>query len=271
MSAVFFREELEGVATYWRIFRKDGAALGFTSHDRDLYFDGFLHLAAPGMVPSSIRRTSDLSPDSAEVEGVLSHGSITARDLALGRYDGAAILVGAVNWETLEWAALYNGTLGSVIEQSGSFKAELQSAKAQLEGDFIPRTSPTCRARFCGPGCTLSSAGFTRETSVVSFELDLNAVHLDISDPSKYLMGELRWLDGPQAGIAMDIVGSGTGGLVLSTPLSDGLAIGTRARLREGCDRTLSTCAERFGNAINFQGEPFLPGNDLLARYPLPQ
>ncbi|MEO0871962.1 MAG: phage BR0599 family protein, partial [Pseudomonadota bacterium] len=24
---------------------------------------------------------------------------------------------------------------------------------------------------------------------------------------------------------------------------------------------------DRFGNAHNFRGEPFLPGNDLLARY----
>jgi hypothetical protein len=39
--------------------------------------------------------------------------------------------------------------------------------------------------------------------------------------------------------------------------------------LREGCDHTLPTCAERFANAVNFQGEPFLPGNDLVVRYGL--
>ena len=40
--------------------------------------------------------------------------------------------------------------------------------------------------------------------------------------------------------------------------------------VREGCDRTLETCQARFGNAVNFQGEPFLPGNDQLARYASP-
>ena len=49
-----------------------------------------------------------------------------------------------------------------------------------------------------------------------------------------------------------------------------GLACGGPVLLREGCDRTLDTCAMRFGNAVNFQGEPFLPGNDMITRYPIP-
>ena len=38
--------------------------------------------------------------------------------------------------------------------------------------------------------------------------------------------------------------------------------------LIEGCDKSLATCAARFGNAANFRGEPYLPGMDLLTRYP---
>jgi hypothetical protein len=53
-------------------------------------------------------------------------------------------------------------------------------------------------------------------------------------------------------------------------PLVAGTPLGTRTELREGCDHTIGTCAERFGNAANFRGEPFLPGNDLLARYGQP-
>jgi uncharacterized phage protein (TIGR02218 family) len=43
---------------------------------------------------------------------------------------------------------------------------------------------------------------------------------------------------------------------------------GCRVELREGCDKKFATCTERFNNAINFRGEPHLPGNDLLTRYP---
>jgi uncharacterized phage protein (TIGR02218 family) len=43
---------------------------------------------------------------------------------------------------------------------------------------------------------------------------------------------------------------------------------GCRAELREGCDKRFATCVSRFNNAANFRGEPHLPGNDLLTRYP---
>ena len=150
MSRVFFQQELEAGATFWRVRRRDGIMLGLTSHDRDLWFDGVLHRAAPGMVPSAIRRTADLSPDSAEVEGALTHDSIPAADLAGGRFDGAAVEIGVVDWSNLDRAVLYRGEIGAVSEQAGSFSAELRSAKADLEADLVPRTSPTCRAQFCG-------------------------------------------------------------------------------------------------------------------------
>ena len=82
--------------------------------------------------------------------------------------------------------------------------------------------------------------------------------------------GSLRWLDGPHAGITMQVIRTEEAGLVLDLRLDPELAPGTRTLLREGCDHTLATCHARFGNAVNFQGEPFLPGNDLIARYPVP-
>lgn len=271
MSHVFFTSELEGIATFWRIFRRDGIALGFTSHDRDLWFDGLLHRAAPGMVPSAIRRTADLSPDSSEVDGVLSHDSIAASDLAGGRYDDAAIAIGAVDWETLDRAILYNGTIASVSGDGDRFSADIRSIKHDLERDFVPRTSPTCRAVFCGPGCTLSAARFTREAIVTTVDREANACTFGVIVPTDFVGGELMWVDGDAAGSTSEIVSGESGALVLSQPLPDMLKPGDIARLREGCDHTLATCNDRFANAANFQGEPFLPGNDLLSRYPLPE
>lgn len=271
MSHKFFASELEGVATFWRIHRRDGVTLGFTSHDRDLWFDGTLHRAAPGMLPSAIRRTSDLSSDTVEVTGALGHDSITAADLASGRFDNAQVRIGAVNWETTEAAVLYNGTIGLVSEEGQGYSAELQSAKSELDGDFVPRTSPTCRALFCGPGCTLSAILYTHETLLESVDLDMNQVTFAGIDSSLFADGEIRWIDGPHAGRKMLVVGVSGSALMADTPLDAALVTGTRAVLREGCDHTIATCGDRFGNAVNFQGEPFLPGNDLLARYPTAQ
>ncbi len=267
----FFATGLEGVATFWRIHRRDGVTLGFTSHDRTLRFDGIDHRAAPGMLPSAIRRDAGFGDDSAEMTGVLAHDSIAATDLRIGRFDGARVTVGVVDWETLRRTLLYHGTIGAIRDEGGQFSAALASTKAALDIDPVPRTSPTCRARFCGTGCTLSSARFTHEAVLVSYDPATGRFGFDIANPARFAGGELLWRDGPAAGTRVNIGDADASGFVLVLPLDNLPAPGTRARLREGCDHTLATCAARFGNTVNFQGEPFLPGNDLLTRYPLAQ
>jgi uncharacterized phage protein (TIGR02218 family) len=271
MSRVWFSAALETTATFWRLLRRDGIALGFTSHDRDLWFGGLLHRAAPGMIPSSIRRSADFEPDSAEVQGALSHAAIGAGDLAAGRFDGAQVRIGLVDWETGEHEILYRGAIGAITEEASRFTAELVSRKAELLLDPVPRTSPSCRAAFCGPGCNLSPAGFSHEALLSAADFDTNAVTLDTgAAPADLVGGVIRWLDGPQAGIAMNVMAGGPAGLVLDVPLDPALAPGAQALVREGCDHRLDTCAGRFANAVNFQGEPFLPGNDMISRYPVP-
>jgi uncharacterized phage protein (TIGR02218 family) len=269
MSRIWFAGDLETVATFWRVIRRDGVTLGFTTHDNDLWSGGVLHRAAPGMVPSAIRRSADLEPDSAEVEGALSHDSISPADLSSGRFDGARVVIGLVDWQTGETQPLYRGTIGTVSGEAGGFVAELQSRKAELFIDPVPRTAPSCRAAFCGPGCSLSGARYTHEAVVTERNVAANTVtFIAGAAPANFVGGVLRWFDGPHAGTSMGIVAVAGSALLLDIPIDPALTAGMRASLREGCDRTLDTCAVRFNNAVNFQGEPFLPGNDHVARYP---
>lgn len=271
MGRVWFSQPLETVATFWRVLRRDGVTLGFTSHDRDIWLDGVLHRAAPGMVPSAIRRSGGLEADSAEVSGALSHDSIDPDDLAAGRFDKAQVLIGLVDWQSGEAELIWRGKIGAVSEEAGRFTADLQSQKADLQRDPVPRTSPACRAQFCGPGCGLSAARFTHEAVILSVDPSANSVRVETTaDLATLLGGRLRWLDGLQAGQSAGIAAVEAGALVLDVPVDAAIRAGARAELLEGCGHTLDICATRFGNAINFQGEPFLPGNDLIARYPVP-
>jgi uncharacterized phage protein (TIGR02218 family) len=272
MSRVWFAGALDTAAMFWRVERRDGVTLGMTTHDRDLWLDSVRLKAAPGMLPSAIRRSDRLSDDSAEVTGALTDEAIAESDLALGRFDGARVTIGMIDWTSGASTAIYSGTLGSVNEEDGTFRAELHSRKAELDADPVPRTSPGCRAEFCGPGCTLSAARFTHEAVLVAADVDDGAIEVETAVALEAVVGgSVRWIDGPYAGIAMGVAGVDADcRLVLDTPIDVPIAAGARLMLRQGCDRTLQTCAGRFGNAVNFRGEPFLPGNDLVARYPAP-
>lgn len=271
MARTWFSGDLETVATWWRVERADGVTLGFTSHDRDLSFAGLRHRTAPGMVPSAVRLTSSLDADSAEIAGALSHDSIAEADLTAGRFDGARVAMGLVDWETFETLQIYVGSIGAVGREGSGFSAELRSMKALLEREVVPRTAPTCRAEFCAPGCTLSPARFTHEGQLANISEDGLRVTVTVDAAATALeFGILRWIDGPEAGLLRRIEAVAGDWLSLDLPVDPSTAPGTRVILREGCDHTLETCASRFTNAVNFQGEPFLPGNDLLTRYPSP-
>ena len=267
----FFSRELEGVATYWRIWRRDGVAMGFISHDRDMFFGGILHRAAPGVLPSAITLTSELRPDSAEVAGALTHDAIAHDDLALGLYDDAQIEVGAVDWETGVHAPLYAGELGAIEHGPHGFTAQLRSAKANLERSFVPLTSPTCRARFCGEQCGLSSRFFEHFLELDSVDMDSNVVDFSVDEPAFFLDGMVRFTEGPQTGLSFNIIGVSEEGFLLDKAIAAETKPGMKALIIEGCDHLLATCGNRFDNAANFRGEPFLPGNDLLTRYPTPK
>jgi uncharacterized phage protein (TIGR02218 family) len=64
------------------------------------------------------------------------------------------------------------------------------------------------------------------------------------------------------------VVDNGVGVLTLADPPVFAVEADTLALLTEGCDRQLETCRSRFANVVNFRGEPYLPGTDLLTRYP---
>ena len=271
MSRVWFSQTLETVATYWEVARCDGVTLGFVTHDADLWFNGILHSASPGMTPSAIKRSSDFGDDSADVEGAISAASISDWDLTAGRYDGAQVIVGLVDWETLETQPVYSGTIGEVSQQDIGFSAALQSSKTDLLIDPVPNTSPNCRADFCAGACGLSAALFTHEAVLAGQDMTNNAVTVTCAvTPASLVGGILRWIDGPYSGIAMGILGTIGGEIVLDSPVDVALPVGTRAIVSEGCDHTLGTCSSRFANSVNFQGEPYLPGNDLIMRYGLP-
>ena len=104
---------------------------------------------------------------------------------------------------------------------------------------------------------------------MLALDPDAGTVTVGIADTSPYRYGILRWLDGPSTGLESAILDANGNVLTLAQRIDADLSAGLRARLREGCDKTIATCAARFGNAANFRGEPFLPGNDMLAQYPV--
>ncbi|MEG3181977.1 DUF2163 domain-containing protein [Sphingomonas sp. LT1P40] len=261
----WLQEPLATIALCWRIERRDGVAIGLTAHDRDLSVDGFVYRAAPGMTPSAVKRSAGFDADSMDVTGALTGAAIAERDLLAGRWDGARVVVFAVDWtEPGETVALGEGTIGAVETKDGVLTAELRGVAAALEGPVVEATSPECRAELGDKRCRVAMAGrrrFARVVSAAGAVLTLDAM------PGDCAGGRVRWFTGGNSGLE-DAVGASSGATVTLRRVPRFDAVGAMVEVSEGCDKSIATCAGRFGNAANFRGEPYLPGIDLLTRYP---
>jgi len=263
-------QPLAALAFCWRLARRDGVTIGLTSHDRDLVVGGLVYRAAPGMVPSAVRWGTGAGSESMDVQGMIGGDAISDVDLDAGRWDGAGLWLHLTEWTDpgVLWLELARGTIGAVERAGNGFTAELLGPAAVLDEAVAPATSPDCRAALGDKACRVDLALRRRLVSVVAVE-DAEVVIAGgglVEDA--YAFGALRWLTGENAGMAQAIIASTGGQVILTDPPPFAVAPGTRAMLTEGCDKRMESCAARFGNAINFQGEPYLPGNDLLTRYP---
>jgi uncharacterized phage protein (TIGR02218 family) len=264
--------ELTHLALCWRVERRDGVAIGLIAHDRDLVVDGLVHRAAPGMVPSAVIRSAGLEADTMDVAGALTADAIAQEDLLAGRWDGARVAVFAVDWrDGSARVDLGSGTIGAVELADGGFTAELSGLTAALDRPVAEETSPECRAELGDTRCRVAMAGRRRFARVVSVEgsvvtVDAAAAEA-VTGAGAYGGGRLRWFGGADCGATHAVMQSAGAAVTLRTVPRD-TAAGTLVELVEGCDKSVATCAGRFGNAANFRGEPFLPGTDLLTRYP---
>ena len=260
--------ELTSLAVCWRLERADGAGIALTSHDQPLTKDDIAFAPSPGMLPASIKRSLGLEPDSSEVTGALNSDALNEQDLALGRWDGAAIKLTAMDWNdtAAEPIALLAGEIGTVTIDGEGFTADLRGAAAKLDNPVCPATSPECRAIFGDKRCRIDLAGRTVTARVIVS--DGPTLTLDTSVDDRFVFGRLRYMSGANCGLGSVILSAGGAIVQLRDWPRAAVESGCRVELREGCDKRLETCVSRFDNAPNFRGEPHLPGNDLLTRYP---
>lgn len=259
---------LTSLAFCWRLERRDGAGVALTSHDQSLWHDGVRYDPAPGMIPAAVVRRRGLDATGGEIDGAISSAALTEFDLEMGRWDGATIRLVAIDWTDPDGAELplMAGEIGGVSVSGGGFTAELAGAMATLDAPVCPSTSPECRAELGDRDCRVDLSARRMRASVVA--QDGNQLTLSIGPGGDYIAGTLSVASGTMTGFRSPILGVAGAVVTLRDPPRAAVTAGTRVWLTEGCDKRFATCCERFANAVNFRGEPHLPGNDLLTRYP---
>jgi uncharacterized phage protein (TIGR02218 family) len=259
------------LAVCYRLERRDAVVFGATNHDRDLTIDGDLYRAGAGHTPSAVESRADLSVSNMELAGVLDSEGLTAADLMAGLYDGAALRVFLVRWSDPDGGVLElgRGTLGEVKRLGLAFSVEVRGLTQALQATVGEVLTPTCRADLGDARCTVDLGALSVSGTLTDASGRASATDTARAEADDYWTGGLLSMtSGANAGYAREVASSTAAGVLeVFEPFPHPLAAGDDYSLSPGCDKRLATCIARYDNAVNFRGEPGIPGTDELMRY----
>ena len=258
-----------------KITRQAGAVAGFTSTDVPLTEAGVQYLAAGFLTASAVQSQTRLAVDNMEVDSLIDGTVITAADLAAGKWDYAETQLFEVDFANPDaWInVLARGRLGAVSQRRGSFTVEFRSLAQQLAQPVGSLSQPQCRTRLGSTRCGINLAAWTVTGTLSAVSAD----GLTLSDPARtepgtgydghFTGGLMTMTSGASSGLKMEVKSYTPGAVVLQAQFPLGVAAGDTYSLSAGCSgRFAQDCVARFGNGVNFQGDPHKPGVDKAAR-----
>lgn len=260
--------EVTTLATCWKLTLRDGSVLGFTSHDTDLEIDSVTYRAATGFSPGEISQLATLENDTLALEGMLDAAAITDKDLLAGKYDYAAVEIFVANYADLSQGtlAIRDGWLGQVTLEQGRYVVEISGLSQRLEQRLGELYSPTCRADLGDARCGVNLTPFTETGTVTAVESRQVFTDNSLNETNGHFNGGLvTFAGGSNSGLKMEVKQSDAAGTItLVMPMPHAIAVSDAYSIVVGCDKTLTTCQSRFSNALNFRGEPHVPGLDAI-------
>lgn len=283
-----------------RVQRKDGTIKTLTDWDKEVVFGSETYLPNPGIRLTNVQTSSGLSVDSLSLSGFYDDNGFTRSDLLAGLYEGATFVLYTVRPTSVDthYAIDRSGSLGKTKMLDSQFEIEVLGLIEHLQYELGEFVSPQCRANLGDERCKVNlqyflAVGVTLTiTSNNFFTAELHDVASGSPHEGTWSVAGSDWFtfgvltfdsqaDSNQTftnpttgnqrnhGISFtvqkyDVDDSGDPTFRLSKNAPFVIDSGDLFYVYAGCDWNRSTCNGKFDNAINFQGEPDVPGEDKV-------
>jgi uncharacterized phage protein (TIGR02218 family) len=251
----------------WKITRKDGLTLGFTTFNRDLVIGGLTYTSRSGFTPTATEADSTLNVNNLSVESIFQDTLVSEMDLIKGRYDNARIDIFWADWSNPSTQVpLLTGTMGEISNDGERWSAGLVSLSQKLAQKRLSITSKNCRHQFGDSKCTKSKLTILTSISQVVSAHSFKVVAPLTAD--LHAFGEVEFMNGDNrtliSTISTNTIDTVT---VFEKPLI-ALQVGDQVKLTSGCRLTRRDCWLKHDNLINYGGQYWLRDQDFLISGP---
>lgn len=252
----------------WEFTRKDGVAVRFSEHDRELVIDNQIYSPIGNISFGQIEVHSNLVPDSATASASFNIDAISAEDILLGRWDNALAALKIVDWQSPEYfVEIWSGRISGFLQNDFGFELELAGHEKALDVPIGRSFSRFCDANLGDGRCKidLTQHGRTQNTQIVEIQSDrrLKLSHNFTRQAHEFIDGKIIFKSGAFKDIAFQIVNCESQGdyfeIETNSPTLIAPLIGDNVEIIIGCDKSFETCKTKFANVDNFRGCPHMP------------
>lgn len=255
------------IAVCWRIKLSNDKLLYFTDADQKLIYKGEVYVCGSYFTPNSIISSNELGQDSFSISGIIDGEYITQESLIAGDLSEGYIEIFLINLDDLlaERVILKTGWLGEIKYDPQSFTAEITSIGGRANNVIGKCYSSSCKVEFASKYCGKNVADYSYDGVVMGLAEVNSFVDSAREEPDGYFsQGSLLFTSGKNYGRKYNVKESREGKISLDFIIDLKIAIGDEYQVIAGCDKAINTCINKFNNAINFRGEPYIPSRHKL-------
>ncbi|CAK8163528.1 putative Beta tubulin [Candidatus Xenohaliotis californiensis] len=261
--------KVSSIALCWKIARLDGTALYFTNHDNDIVHNGTMYIATISFNPSELSQSIKMDNGGFEIDGIIDSKLIKRHDLISGLYDGAEIHYLLIDTEDEFKPAVLvrHGYINAIKIIGETFVAEIEDVLSKSSNNICASYSMLCRASIGDALCKIDLTKISVSGTVE--RATSNRVFFDsrlIPDSGRYTAGKIIFTSGLNRGSTFTIKKHVYGEVALTTSPDFAITAGDQYNITPGCEKTIEACFFKFGNSINFRGEPYIPVNENGSR-----
>lgn len=237
-----------------------------TTADRDVVIGGNTYTAIYSKRdPITINGDPDASNNQINIEmpkGSALTNVLLGSDLPSGMT--VKIFTVHMNDPDMEKRQIFNGSVVGWSIQHPNIVVGIESFSKGLERmAMTSRIQRGCRHVLYRPGCFVSKSNFEVSVSVIAVN-NKNVTVSDHGKPDGWFAGGIIQIGGMQRFIVRHI-----GNTMTVSDAMVSLTAGAKAKLYAGCDRSSSTCLNKFDNLLNYGGVDFMPGVSAFEGNPI--
>lgn len=259
--------QIKKLVTCLKIINSDGTKYHLCDSDSDVIINDEIYLHGAYFIPGKITNSTNLDENNFKVIFTLDDYYFERNKLISGYYSKSFIEISLVDIFAASYKKqiLKTGYLGAISIKEHSFIGEINSLSSFTKNNITKCYLSSCRAKFGDEKCKVKLEKYTANGQIENLS-DINSFYdsqrEEVDDYFKH--GEIIFLTGNLASRKFWVSDFYNKKIIIQSLEQLEFNIGDKYQIIAGCNKDFNTCINKFNNALNFRGEPFVPNRHQL-------